>query len=56
MERHIKGDEIYCNKTLNIFYHSRLDTPDYYKFFLHDLDVNKILASKKESYGTKIFT
>ena len=31
----------------------KINKSNFYKFNIHDLDVNKILVSKKESYGTK---
>ena len=44
------------NKTI-IFENKKINKSNFYKnkklFNLHDLDVNKILVSKKESYGTK---
>ena len=44
------------NKTIN-FENKKINKSNFYKnkklFNLHDLDVNKILVSKKESYGTK---
>ena len=40
------------------FYDTKINKRSFYKnkklFNIHDLDVNKILVSKKESYGTKI--
>ena len=40
-----------------IFEDKKINKSDFHKnkklFNLHDLDVNKILVSKKESYGTK---
>ena len=47
------------NKTIN-FEDKKINKRNFYKnkklFNLHDLDVNKILVSKKESSGTKKFT
>ena len=44
------------NKTIN-FEDKKISKSNFYKnkklFNMHDLDVNKILVSKKESYGTK---
>ena len=44
------------NKTINIE-DKKIKRSNFYKnknlFNVHDLDVNKILGSKKESYGTK---
>ena len=44
------------NKTIN-FEDKKINKSTFYKnkklFNIHDLDVNKILVSKKESYGTK---
>ena len=44
------------NKTI-IFEDKKMNKSNFYKnkklFNLHDMDVNKILVSKKESYGTK---
>ena len=44
------------NKTIN-FEDKKINKSNFYKnkklFNLHDIDVNKILISKKESYGTK---
>ena len=44
------------NKTI-IFEDKKINKSSFYKdkkiFNLHDLDLNKILVSKKESYGTK---
>ena len=44
------------HKTI-IFEDKKINKSNFYKnkkkFNLHDLDVNKILVSKKESYGTK---
>ena len=45
-----------AQKTIN-FDDKKINKSNFYKnkklFNLHDLDVNKILVSKKESYGTK---
>ena len=47
------------NKTI-ILEDKKINKSNFYKskklFNIHDLDVNKILVSKKESYGTKKFT
>ena len=44
-------------KSIN-FDDKKINKSNFYKnkklFNIHDLDVNKILVSKKESYGTKI--
>ena len=44
------------NKTIN-FQDKKINKSNFYKnkklFNIHDLDVNKILVSKKKSYGTK---
>ena len=44
-------------KSIN-FEYKKINKSNFYKskklFNIHDLDVNKILVSKKESYGTKI--
>ena len=43
-------------KSIN-FHDKKMNKSNFYKnkklFNIHDLDVNKILVSKKESYGTK---
>ena len=47
------------NKAI-IFEDKKINKSNFYKnktlFNIHDLDVNKILVSKKESYGTKLNT
>ena len=44
-------------KSIN-FDNKKINKSNFYKnkkiFNLHDIDVNKILVTKKESYGTKI--
>ena len=44
-------------KSIN-FEDKKINKSTFYKnkklFHIHDIDVNKILVSKKESYGTKI--
>ena len=44
-------------KSINFDY-KKINKSNFYKnkkiFNLHDIDVNKILVTKKESYGTKI--